>query len=51
MLETLFRLEGEVVINKTPAYERIQNLCITSWIVIEKEQLTKINLGSKEILQ
>jgi hypothetical protein len=40
-----------MVIVKTPVCEQVQNLYITSWIVIEEKQLIKINLGFKEILQ
>jgi hypothetical protein len=37
-------------IDETPAQIRAQNLCIAGWILITKEQLTNINLGSKENL-
>jgi len=30
---------------------RVQNLCTVGWTIIEEEQLSKINLGSKENLQ
>jgi hypothetical protein len=34
-------------IDETLAQIRVQNLCITGWIIATKEQLTNINLGSK----
>jgi len=37
-------------INETPTRIKVQNLCIAGWIITEKENLTKINLGSKENL-
>jgi hypothetical protein len=30
---------------------RVQSLCITRWTIIEKDNLTKMNLGSEENLQ
>jgi hypothetical protein len=38
-------------IDKTLARIRVQNLHITGWTVIEKKQLTKINLGFEKNLQ
>jgi hypothetical protein len=44
-----FHLEvGEMIINETPIQEQVQDLTIVGWIVIEEEQLTKNNLGTKE---
>jgi hypothetical protein len=37
-------------IDDAPIQIRVQNLCIARWTIIEEEQLTKINLGSKENL-
>ncbi len=42
---------GEMEIDEMHAWIKVQNLCIVRWIVIEKEQLTKINLGSEKNLQ
>jgi hypothetical protein len=40
-----FQLEvGEMEIDEMLAWIRVQNLCIVGWIVIEEEQLNKINL-------
>jgi hypothetical protein len=36
-----------MAINETIVRVGVQNLYIASWIVIEEEQLTKINMGSK----
>jgi hypothetical protein len=50
--EIFFHLEvGEIIINETPTRERVQYLTIAGWIVIEEEQLTKNNLGTKENIQ
>jgi hypothetical protein len=35
-------------IDETLAQIKVQNLCIVGWIITTKEQLTNINLGSKE---
>jgi hypothetical protein len=46
-----FQLEmGEMEINDMFVWIIVQNLHIAGWTIIEKEQLTKINLGSKENL-
>jgi hypothetical protein len=42
---------GEMIIDETPIQERIQDLTIASWIVTKDEQLTKINLGTKDNVQ
>jgi hypothetical protein len=34
-----------------PVRIKVQNLCIACWTITKEEQLTKINLGSKENLQ
>ncbi len=39
---------GKMIIAETPTQKRIQDLTIASWIVIEEEQLTKVNLGTNE---
>ncbi len=36
-------------INETCPCEKVQNLHIVGWIIIEEEQLTKVNLGTKQI--
>jgi hypothetical protein len=47
-----FQLEvGEMEIDKTLVQIKVQNLCIVEWTIIEKEQLTNINLGSEKNLQ
>ncbi len=47
--EMFFQLEvGEMGIDEMLARIKIQNLCITGWIVIEEEQLTKINLDFED---
>ncbi len=40
-----------MIIDETPIRKQIHNLTIASWIVTEEEQLTKINLGTKENMQ
>jgi hypothetical protein len=40
-----------MIIDETLAQERIQDLTIARWTVIEEEQLTKVNLGTKEDVQ
>lgn len=49
--KTFFQLEGEMVIDETLVCEQVQILCIACWTITKEEQLTKINLGSKEIMQ
>ncbi len=52
LLETFFQPKvREMEIDKTLARIRVQNLHITGWTVIEKKQLTKINLGFEKNLQ
>jgi hypothetical protein len=52
LLENFFQLEvEEMEIDKTPTWIIVQNLCIARWIVIEEEQLIKINIGFGENLQ
>jgi hypothetical protein len=47
-----FKLEvGEMEIDEMFAQIKVQNLYVVGWIVIEEEQLTKINLGFEENLQ
>jgi hypothetical protein len=41
---------GKMEIDKTPAWIKVQSLHITRWTITKEEQLTKINLGSKENL-
>jgi hypothetical protein len=36
---------GEMEIDQMPIWIRVQNLCITCWIITKEKQLTKINLG------
>jgi len=49
--DTFFQLEvGEMEIDKMLAWIKVQNLCIVGYTVIEKEQLTKINLGFEKNL-
>jgi hypothetical protein len=42
---------GEMIVDETPIHEQVQELTITSLIVIEKEQLTEVNLGIAENVQ
>jgi hypothetical protein len=42
---------GEMIINETHVQEWIQYPTIVGWTIIEEEQLTKANLGTKEIVQ
>jgi hypothetical protein len=50
--ETFFHPKvGQMIIDETPIQERIQDLTIASWIVTKDEQLTKINLGTKDNVQ
>ncbi len=42
---------GKMDIDEMLIQIRVQNLRIARWTVTEEEQLTKINLGSKENLQ
>jgi hypothetical protein len=42
---------GEMEIDEMPIQIKVQNPFIIGWIVTKEEQLTKINLGSKENLQ
>ncbi len=52
LLETFFHPEvGEMIIDETPIRKWIQDLTIVGLIVIEEEQLTKINLNTKENVQ
>ncbi len=52
LFETFFHPEvEEMIIDETVAQERIQDLTIARWTVIEEEQLTKVNLGTKEDVQ
>jgi hypothetical protein len=39
---------GKMEIDETHNWIKVQNLYIARWIVIEKEQLTNINLGSEK---
>jgi hypothetical protein len=38
----------DMIIDETPIREQIQDLTIVSWTIIGDEQLTKVNLGTKE---
>jgi hypothetical protein len=40
-----------MIINETPTQEWIQDLTIISWIIIEEENLTKVNLGIENNVQ
>jgi hypothetical protein len=40
-----------MIIDETLVQEWIQDLTIVGWTVIDEEQLTKINLGTKENVQ
>ncbi len=40
-----------MIVNETFFREQIQDLTIAGWTIIEEEQLTKINLGTKENVQ
>ncbi len=52
LLETFFHLEvGKMIIDETPTQERIHDLTIRGWTITKQEQLTKINLGTKENVQ
>jgi hypothetical protein len=52
MLKTFFTSEvGEMPIDEMCAWERVQDLCISSWTIIEKYELTKVKLGTKETTQ
>jgi hypothetical protein len=45
--ETFFYLEiRDMIIDETPTWKRVQDLTIVDWIVIEEEQLFKVNLGT-----
>jgi hypothetical protein len=37
-----------MIIDETFIWKQVQDLTITSWIVVEEDQLAKINLGTKE---
>jgi hypothetical protein len=50
--ETFFHLEfGEMIVDETPTWKWVQDLTIAGWTIIEVEQLTKINLGTKKNVQ
>jgi len=50
--ETFFHLEvREMIVNETLSRKQIQDLTIIVWTIIEEEQLTKVNLGTKENVQ
>jgi hypothetical protein len=40
-----------MIVDETPIREWVQDLTIASWIVIKEEQLTKVNLLTKENVQ
>jgi hypothetical protein len=49
LLETFFHPKvGKMIIDETPIQKQIQDLTIVGWIVTEDEQLTIINLGTKD---
>jgi hypothetical protein len=37
-----------MMIHETPTQERVQDLTIADWTITKEEELTKINLGTKE---
>jgi hypothetical protein len=37
-----------MIIDETSTREQVQDLTIASWTIKKEEQLTKINLGTKE---
>jgi hypothetical protein len=52
LLKIFFHLEvGKMIVDETFARKQVQDLTITSWIVIEEEKLTKVNLGTKVNMQ
>ncbi len=38
--------QANIVVDETPTKFRLQNLPITNWILIEKQQLIKLNLST-----
>jgi hypothetical protein len=40
-----------MIIDETPARKWVQDLTIVGWTITKEEQLTKINLGTKENVQ
>jgi hypothetical protein len=49
LLKTFFHPEvGEMIVDETRVEEQVQDLTIASWTVTKEEQLTEINLGTKE---
>ncbi len=48
---TYLKFVGEMIIDETFAWKKIQNLTMVGWKIIKEEQLTKINLGTKENVQ
>jgi hypothetical protein len=40
-----------LTIDETPIHEKVQNLHIVHWTITKEEQLTKMNLCTKENLQ
>jgi hypothetical protein len=42
---------GEIIIDETPIRKRVQDLTITNWTIIKEEQVTKVNMGTKENVQ
>jgi hypothetical protein len=52
LLETFFHPEvGEMITDETLVREWIKDLTIVGLIIIEEEQLTKVNLSTKENVQ
>jgi hypothetical protein len=50
--KTLFHPKVEkMIVDETPTRKQVQDLTKVGWTVIEKEQLTKVNLGTKENVQ
>jgi hypothetical protein len=37
-----------MIIDETPTREQVQDLTIVGWTIKKEEQLTKINLGTKD---
>jgi hypothetical protein len=40
-----------MIIDETPTWKWIQDPTIVGWIITKEEQLTKVNLGTKENVQ
>jgi hypothetical protein len=52
LLENFFHPKvGEMIVDEAPTQEQVHDLTIVGWIVTKEEQLTKVNLGTKENVQ